>query len=265
MILVSGAGGKTGQAVVAGLVEAGLEVRGWYRRPFDRLREQASEVFVGDMEEITDWERALVGVEKVYHICPNMHENEFGIGEVAIDSAKKAGVSHFVYHSVLHPQTAEMPHHWQKLRVEEYLFQSGLDFTIVQPTAYMQNLLPQIEVAKETGVFSQPYSAETRISLIDLADLAKAAVKIMQGDRFKGATLELAGTEPLSQLDVLEMIREEVGREIVFHQIPIPEWEANNQHLPTYARESLIKMFRYYDTYGLVGNPYVLQQILGDC
>ncbi len=55
-------------------------------------------------------------------------------------SSQETALSHFVYHSVLHPQTEEMPHHWQKLRVEESLFRTHLPFTILQPCAYMQNL-----------------------------------------------------------------------------------------------------------------------------
>ena len=59
----------------------------------------------------------------------------------AIRAAQSAGVERFVYHSVLHPQVEIMAHHWQKMRVEEQLFESGLSFTILQPAAYMQNVL----------------------------------------------------------------------------------------------------------------------------
>ena len=62
----------------------------------------------------------------VYHVCPNVSPDEIAIGRVSIAAARSAGVEHFVYHSVLHPQTEAMPHHWLKLRVEEALITSGL-------------------------------------------------------------------------------------------------------------------------------------------
>ena len=57
------------------------------------------------------------------------------------EAARRAGIRHLVYHSVLHPQVEAMPHHWQKMRVEEQLFAAGLPYTILQPAAYMQNVL----------------------------------------------------------------------------------------------------------------------------
>ncbi len=70
----------------------------------------------------------------------------------------------FVYHSVLHPQIEAMPHHWAKMRVEEMLFAAGFDLTILQPTAYMQNILGAWRGIVEDGVFRVPYPVETRLS-----------------------------------------------------------------------------------------------------
>ena len=84
---------------------------------------------------------AMQGVRAVYHICPNMSPDEIAIGKLVIGEARKVQVEHFVYHSVLHPQTEKINHHWQKLQVEEMIFKSGLPFTILQPAPYMQNLL----------------------------------------------------------------------------------------------------------------------------
>lgn len=68
----------------------------------------------------------------VYHICPNVHPQEVEIGRIAIDAARAAHVERFVFHSVLRPQIEAMPHHWRKLRVEEMLLASGLNFTILR-------------------------------------------------------------------------------------------------------------------------------------
>ena len=145
-------------------------------RPFLRRNipiPNTTESVIGDMTNLADWERAMKGIDKVYHICPNMHPDEVEIGRMAIAAACKADVTHFVYHSVLHPQIEAMPHHWRKMGVEEALLESGLPFTIVQPTAYMQNIQGNWESISQTGEFMIPYPITTQISLVDLEDVAE--------------------------------------------------------------------------------------------
>ena len=127
MILVTGAAGKTGQAVIRALAFRGGAVRALAHKPeqVEYLRSLgAQEVLVGDMHSQVFFEQATRGVQAVYHICPNVDPYETVIGAFAIQSARHAGVEHFVYHSVLHPQAENMPHHWKKLRVEELLLES---------------------------------------------------------------------------------------------------------------------------------------------
>jgi len=69
-----------------------------------------------------------------------MCADELALGQTAIAAARSAGWSTW---SIIRaaPPVEAMPHHWQKLRVEEQLFESGLSITILQPAAYMQNVL----------------------------------------------------------------------------------------------------------------------------
>jgi uncharacterized protein YbjT (DUF2867 family) len=117
-----------------------------------------------------------------------MNPAEVEIGEGVIVAACAAGVEHVVYHSVLHPQTEAMPHHWSKLRVEEKLFESGLAYTILQPAAYMQNVLAYWEAIMEHGVYPVPYAVEARLSMVDLEDVARSAALILTEPGHIGAT-----------------------------------------------------------------------------
>ena len=108
MILVTGAGGKTGKAIVGALAAQGAPTRAFVRRAEHETALHglgAQQVVVGDMHSAADWQRAMDGVQSVYHICPNVHPDEVPIGQAAIAAAQAAGVAHFVFHSVLHPQT----------------------------------------------------------------------------------------------------------------------------------------------------------------
>jgi uncharacterized protein YbjT (DUF2867 family) len=177
----------------------------------------------------------------------------------------RAGIRHLVYHSVLHPQTEAMPHHWHKLRVEERLVASGLPYTILQPAAYMQNVLAGWSEIVGRGVYRVPYAVDTTLGMVDLEDVAAAAALILTETGHEGATYELAGAEVLTQTEVAQSLRETLGRPVRAETIPLDSWEAQARSagLSEYAIETLIAMFRYYEQHGFWGNPHVLTWLLG--
>jgi NAD(P)H dehydrogenase (quinone) len=175
MILVTGAGGKTGKAVSKALVARGATVRAFVRSSAHRaalMTMGVNEVVVGTMNDSNAISQALRGTDAVYHICPNVHPQEVAFARLLISAAADLGVSRLIYHSVLHPQIEAMPHHWNKLQVEEMLLSSALDITILQPTAYMQNSLAQWDDMVGDRIYRVPYPTETRLSLVDLDDVA---------------------------------------------------------------------------------------------
>jgi NAD(P)H dehydrogenase (quinone) len=268
VILVTGAAGKTGRAVIRALAARGEAVRALVHRPEQAgLVENlgAQQTCVGDMRLQDPVDQAAQGCRAMYHICPNMSEDELEIGQVAISAARSARVEHFVYHSVLHPQTEAMPHHWQKLRVEEQLFESGLRYTILQPTVYMQNLLAHWDLIAQKGVLPIPYATETRLGLVDLQDVAAAAAGVLTEKGHEGAIYELVGTEALSQTEVATVLSRELGRAVQARAVSLQEWESQARRvgLGDYRIKTLIKMFRYYERYDFWGSPRVLTWLLG--
>ncbi len=268
MILVTGAAGKTGRALIVALAARGVEVRALVHRPEQvRLIQQlgAREVVVGDMRDAGTMDRATIRARAVYHICPNVSPDELVIGKATIDAARSAGVSHLVFHSVLHPQIEDMPHHWQKLRVEELLLKSGIPFTILQPTVYMQNLLVQWRSILDDGVYRTPYTAETRLSMVNLEDVAAAAAAVLTEAGHTGATYELVGTEALSQDQVSAILGAKLERPVRVEMVSRKAWrqQDGNSGLGKYQLDALTRMFEYYEQYGLAGNSSVLRWLLG--
>ncbi len=268
MILVTGAAGKTGRALLRALRARGAAVRAWVRRPEQAPEVQqlgAQEVIVGDMRRPDRWPEALAGVQKVYHIPPNMHPDEETMAGLALTYARQAGVTHFVYHSVLHPQTEKMPHHWHKLRVEEMIFEAGIPFTILQPAPYMQNLLPYWPTIVGEGVYRVPYAPSTRLSLVDLEDVAEVGARVLTEPGHEGAIYELCGTPGMTQEEVATTLGRVLGRPVRAEKWPLDAWEAHARAagLDPYARDALKRMFVYYERYGLWGNPNVLRWLLG--
>jgi uncharacterized protein YbjT (DUF2867 family) len=193
-----------------------------------------------------------------------MSPDEVGIGNVVIEESRKAEVKHFVFHSVLHPQTEKMNHHWQKLRVEEMIFESALPFTILQPAPYMQNLLANWKSIVEEGVLRVPYSIDSKFSFIDLEDIAEVAKIVLTEPGHVNAIYELAGTLPMSHVEVAEIIGNVLKQDVRSEKEETRDWRlrAQQRGMSGYALENLIRMFDYYDQWGLVGNPNVLKWIL---
>jgi NAD(P)H dehydrogenase (quinone) len=268
MILVTGAGGKTGKAVIKALVARGAAVRALVR---SAAREAAltaigvREVIIGTMDDAAALSRAVQETEAIYHICPNVSPHEVAFATALVKAATSSGCPRLVYHSVLHPQIEAMPHHWSKLRVEEMLFATSLDITILQPTAYMQNSLGEWDRMLGQGLFRVPYPVETQLSLVDLDDVAEAAAIALTSDGHSGATYELVGTPPLSQTEIAETFGRALKKEVRATAESVEEWDrrAGAAGIDDFARATLTKMFRSYTRNGLKGNANVLTWLLG--
>ena len=267
MILLTGAAGKTGRAVLAALVKRGAKVRCLVRRPDAGellLAMGACELALGSMSDDVALVAAMAQCESIYHIAPNVDAGEEAYGAAMLRAARSSGLRHVVYHSVLHPQIEAMPHHWAKLRVEEQILASGLPFTILRPTAYMQNILAAVQRAIDDGIYVTPYPVDARLSLIDLDDVGEVAARVLLQPGHDFATYDLVGTAPLDQSQVAAALSRALGREVVAREQSLADWDAQavDNGLAAGARETLMRMFAAYAAQSLPGNPFVLRALL---
>jgi uncharacterized protein YbjT (DUF2867 family) len=243
-------------------------VRAFVRSPAHQaslLAIGAHDVVAGAMDDANGLATALTGIKAVYHICPNVSPHELAFAEALIAAATKANARRLVYHSVLHPQIEAMPHHWAKMRVEERLFSSALDVTVLQPTAYMQNCLAEWDRMVEHGLYRVPYPVETRLSLVDLDDVAEIAALVLTSDGHGSATYELVGTSPLSQTEIAEAFARALRKTVHAEAETVDAWDqrAQDAGLTVGSRQILRQMFQSYARDGLKGNPNVLRWLLG--
>ena len=267
-VLVTGATGKTGRAVCRRLAVEGRAVRALARNPVSGQALDGVpglELVIGDLLDAGSLVRAARGARAIYHICPNVHPREVEIGRRVIAAAREAGIGHLVFHSVLHPQCEAMPHHWRKLRVEEMLLESGLPFTVLQPTAYMQNLLGGWRSIVDEGVYRVPYRVSARVALVDLEDVAEVAARVLADDGHRGATYELCSPDQPDSTEIAVELGRALGRGVRAASIPLAAWAdaARSRGLDEPRIETLSKMFRYYDRHGMSGSPVVLRALLG--
>jgi uncharacterized protein YbjT (DUF2867 family) len=260
VIVVTAAGGQTGAAVVRALWSQGRQVRAVVggSRPHPELAALAGELAVADLRDVAAVEPLLDGADALYLIWPNFDPDEAAGVTALLAAAARAGVGRVVYHSVLRPQARSMPHHAAKDRVEEALDTSGLPWRVLQPCAYADNLDGQFAEAASTGLFRSPWGLTRAQSLVDLRDVADAAVALLTQGGLDGGTFEAAGPEPLTAPQIAELFAVRLGREVTAVDAdpdgPVPD---------EYAARCRRLMFDHYRAHGFTGSPRVLEALLG--
>lgn len=268
LLLLTGANGRTGRAILAAMNKQGVPVRAFIRSKAqeDELAALgARDCAVGDMQDQASIAAAMEGVTRVLHIGPPMHPEEVAITENFIRAAQTADVEHFIYYSVMHPLRRDVRHHRLKLDAEEVLVESGLPYTIVQPSRYMQHLAPIWPWVVEEAVHAMPFSVEQKFSVVDLYDLATACAIVASSSDHFYATYELAGPEALSQTDMAAIISDVLGSRVTAEAVPLEKVAAKARAAGTNEDrvEQMLTMNRHYDTHGFCGNPNILEYLLG--
>jgi len=147
-----------------------------------------------------------------------------------------------------------------KLEVEEYLIESGLPWTILQPTHMMQNTALEPVISSE--ILNMPYSSSTVQGFIDLSDFAEVVLKVIQEPtKHNLARYELLGCVG-TYTAVAEIIGNKIGKTVTVEQIPV-EQAASSFGPHPYRQEAMKRMLYYYNTRGLTGNPNILRWLLG--
>jgi len=228
----------------------------------------AHEVIVGDASSPGDARKALEGVHTVYLVGSTFHPREREMGFNMIEQAKLAGVEHFIFSSVLHPILTGLPQHIHKREIEESLLESGLNFTILQPSDYMQYSIGGYIAKRDT--YALQWNLDRRQSLVDLADVAEVVVKVItEGAAHYGATYELSSDDCLSAHGIAAALSEATGRTITAQLMPWTE-KAYQQFFGTedlstvsYGMQTFATVNAWYDRFDFVGNGTVLGLMLG--
>lgn len=257
-ILAVGAAGKFAGFVIPALAKRGAKVRGLVQKAAQTervLKQGASEVVVGDLNDRASLEVALKGVSSVFYIAPAFLPDEAAIGVRMVAAARQAGVRRFVFSSVIHPVLSRLPNHALKAPVEEAVLNSQLEYTFLHPTVLFQNYGDAWNRIVETGVLAEPWSNDTSFSRVDYRDVAEVAAIALTGERLLYGTFELCAEGWLNRHDVASLVGEVLGR-------PITAQKVDPASLPA-AAQAMRPMFEHYDRIGLRGNALTLAAILG--
>jgi len=219
MILVTGATGTVGGAVVRQLVAAGHPVRALVRQPGAGRVPDGVEVAYGDLTRPETLAEALSGVERMYllaPLAPDLPHWEAG----AIDAARAAGVRHVVKHSNLgadDPDATTMQR-WHRAG-ERLLEESAMAWTFVRPTGFMSNALGWAGTIRAQGTVYAP-AGDGKLAVVDPYDIAAVAVAALTGTGHEGRAYDVTGPAALSTVDQVAAIGAAIGRPLRYVDIP---------------------------------------------
>ncbi len=214
-ILVTGATGNLGSAVVNALTSKGFDVIVGATNPVKAEMPLGVKAVKVVYEEPDSIDKAFKGVSGLFLIAPPMDPEAPSKLIPVIDKAKVAGVGHIVFNSALGvDHNEEAP-----LRIiEQYLKGSGVNYTILRPNFFMENfstgfIAPMIA---DGGIFLAANNGKT--SFISTKDIAEVAALAFQHKRF-GVEYNLTGPDALDHTQAAKIISENTGKDVKFHAL----------------------------------------------
>jgi len=258
-ILVTGATGRQGGAVVRQLLLSGFPVRALTRNP-DRpavraLAEKGVEICRGDFNDRSSLTRAVAGCQGVFSV-QNFFEGGFEAevvhGKLLADAAKAAKVKHFVYTSVAGAERhSGIPHFESKWLIEQHIRSLSLPCTIFRPVTFMESFIAFNFLQDGKLVIALP--PETKLQVISARDIGVFVAQAFNDpDDFIGREIEIAGDE-LTMPELAKLFSQALGEPVTYRQLPLEELQASS--------EELALMFKWFQTKGTIADIELLRQL----
>lgn len=275
MNLIIGATGMVGSEICHLLTANGKPVRAMVRETSDeakikKLKERGVQIVQGDLRDSSTFEPALQGVTAVITTISSMPfsyvKGENDIEKVdlegmknLIDTAKTAGVERFIYTSFSGKIDLDFPLRNAKRSVEQHLQKSGMVYTILRPSCFMEVWLTAAVGFDVTNAKVQLCGDGIRpLSYISYMDVARFAVESLENPTAKNAILELGGPEQLSQLEAVKIFEEISGRKFEVQTIP----EKTLQSQRDEATDPMQKSFSGLMLCVAHGDPVNMEEVL---
>jgi uncharacterized protein YbjT (DUF2867 family) len=246
-ILVTGATGNTGRALVDALARRGALVRAMVRAEADRAKLPAGvPAVVADFDDLASIAAALEGAERAYLVTPSSERAEEQQRRFA-DLAAKAGVRHLVVLSQL-ASDENSPVRFLRYHaaVEQHVRDLGIPYTFLRPNLFFQGLLAFAGTISSQGQFYAPIGDAT-ISAIDVRDIADVAAVTLTEAGHEGATYTLTGPASITHTQMAAALAAALGRDVTFTDVP-PEAFADSLRgiLPPWQVEGLLEDYAHY-------------------
>jgi NADH dehydrogenase len=276
-VLVAGATGLVGRDICRRLAARGVPVRGLVRSTSDpakvaELRDVGAEIAVGDVRDVPSLDAACAAVDAVISTLSAMPfaydpgVNDIGPtdrdGTIAlVDAAKRAGARAFVYMSFSGGIDRDFPSRHAKRAVETHVRESGLDWTVLRPSYFMEVWLsPAVGFDAANATATIFGTGENPISWIAIGDVAEFAVRALDAPAARDATLELGGPAAVAPDEVVRIFEGRVGRPFTVTHVPMEALEAAQAEAPHDMARSFAGLQQCY----AAGDPIPMDAVLAE-
>jgi uncharacterized protein YbjT (DUF2867 family) len=221
-ILVTGASGLAGSAVIREFVRSRYPVRALVRNRADARAFEAFptvEVVEGDMLRPETLLEALSGVDRVLLISSS-DQQMVETQATVIDAAKNSRVRHIVKFSGLSAADVDSPFIFGSMHaeIESYLERSGLSWTHLRPSQFMTEYLREVPTILAHSALYLPLK-DAKLTPVDVADIAKAAYLLLTTPGHEGKIYAMSGPEALNMDEIAEQISQAVGKTVRYVSI----------------------------------------------
>ena len=245
IILVGGATGRQGNAVVDELLARGYQVRGLTRKPdgkkAQRLKDKGVEVVQGNYADSDSLLNAMDGVERMFFYS-GFSRDEAAEGDNVVAAAKAAGIKQLVYSSgaAANPQNGLQGA--AKMQVELAITGSGVPYTVFRPVAFMENFDRQKARFASQGI-TDSRDPERMLHFIAITDIGFLVGEAFDDpDQWLNKAVNVA-SDKMTVAAYVATFSDVMGQDIVYTQMPLDEYLAT---LP----KPLRPLFRWYDEEG---------------
>lgn len=259
-ILVTGATGSIGSAVIERLAAEGTPVRALTRSPEKYKAPAGVQPVAGDLTDIPSVRAALQGVDTLF-LLNAVVPDELTQALAALGLAREAGIQRIVYLSVLNgDRFTDVPHFTVKYAVERAIEQFDLSATVLRPSYFMQNDANIKDVVAQHGVYPMALG-NVGISMVDTRDIADvAAAALLRRSRAAGAlpreVIELVGPDAITGEGAAAIWSEALGRPVAYGGDDLNAAEANiARQQPSWAAYDLRLMLARFHTDGMLAKP----------
>lgn len=248
-VLVTGATGTTGSALLRLLEGRGVAVRAMVRRDGDaaRIGRTSAEVVKADFDDANSIRAALRGVQAAYLVTPSSPDAEAQQVRFA-ELAAEAGVEHLVKLSQF-AADEDSPVRFLRYHaeVERRIRELGVGYTFLRPNLFFQGFLAFAAMIAKEGRFFAPIG-DARVSVVDVRDIAAVAMTCHLEPGHFGKTYTVTGPETITHAEIARAIAEATGREVAFAEIPPVAFAAalTSVGMPAWQVEGLIEDYAHY-------------------
>jgi len=244
-ILITGSTGKIGAELLNQLVARNASVRALVRKP-DAILPPGVEPVVGDLLDPVSFEKALVGVDKLF-LLNGVVADELTQGLIAFGLARKHHVQHIVYSSVFKADHfKDVPHFASKVAIESAIKEFGVPYTILRPNYFYQNDLSLKNALTDFGLYPMPLG-RPGLSAVDVRDIAEAAAIVLTTQGHIGKTYNIVGPDVLSGPKVASIWSAALGKTIQYPGEHMDAFEEQlRKQLPTWSAYDFRAMMQGY-------------------